>query len=127
MQKLIIFILILAGAAAANGQEVKRYNFGKPVTVVSYIKEVIVWKDGVKESAESFAGDKIEIYLSDSVIRITEKEQVLTYPISEVRVDEFLNVTFFQEDGTILHWIRQRRIFQIEPGDNTEEILYYVE
>lgn len=127
MKLVHISLLILIACATANAQSVKRYNFGKPATVISYIKEVITWKDGKKENAESFAGNKNEIYLSDSLIRVTEVDTVYEFLIMEIKVDDFGNVSFFQENGTILHWFRHRRIFQIEPGSSTQEILYYVE
>jgi len=127
MRLVKIFLLLVTVSTAASAQGVKRYNFGKPATVVSYIKEVITWKDGKKENAESFAGNKNEIFLSDSLIRVTEIDTVYTYKINEVRVDDFGNVSFFHEDGTVLHWFRHRRIFQIEPSSSTQEIIYYVD
>ena len=119
-------ILILA-CSATFGQGVKRYNFGKPATVVSMIKEVIVWEDGKKLSHNTYPGVRTEIFLSDSLVKITEPDTVYEYPIKELRVDQFQNVSFLQADGTIIRWHRQRRIVQIEPAATTEEIIYMIE
>lgn len=122
-----LFTLLIVCSFSVRAQQVKRYNFGKPATVESFIKEVIVWEDGKKIDAQTFAGDRNEIFLSDSLIRITEKDTVYEYIIEEVRVDDFMNVSWLYEDGTLLRWLRHRRIFQIEPANSTEEIMYYVE
>ena len=126
--RLILTTLLLLGASfASKGQTVIRFNFGEPATVVSFVKEVMVWQDGKKISHDSYAGDKMEIYLSDSLIRVTEKDTTHEYPIKEVRVDDFRNVSFLADNGTVLRWHRQQRLFQIEPSESTKEIVYYVE
>lgn len=127
MRFLLLLLVFTSAVGAAQAQRTERYNFGKPATLKSFIKEVIVWEGGKKASHETFAGDLIEIYLSDSIVKITEKDTVMEYLIKEVRVDEFKNVSFIQEDGTIIRWIRHRRMLEIEPSSNTEEIVYTVE
>ncbi len=117
----------MALAFTSKAQNVVRYNFGKPATVISYVKEVIVWENGKKTAHDSYAGDKNEIYLSDSLIRITEKDTVFEFLIKEVRVDDFENVSFLDVEENVLRWIRQTRLFQITPAKNTEEIIYYCE
>ena len=94
---------------------------------MGFIKEVIVWEDGVKKSAESFAGDKNEIYLSDTLVRVTEIKDKMEYKVKEVRVDDFQNVTFFTEDETVVMWYRQRRILTVEPGGKNTEVIYYID
>lgn len=127
MRFLFLIMVVVGVCSTSNAQRIKRYDFGEPATVVSFIKEVIVWDEGKKLSHESFPGDRMEIYLSDSLVKITEKDTVYMYPIKELRVDEFKNVSFIQEDGTIIRWHRHRRLIQIEPGTTTEEIIYTVE
>jgi hypothetical protein len=127
MRLILTTLLLISVSFASKGQTVIRYNFGEPATVVSFVKEVMVWQDGKKISHDSYAGDKMEIYLSDSLIKVTEKDTVYVYPIKEVRVDDFRNVSFLAENGTVLRWHRQQRLFQIEPDKTTEEIVYYVE
>jgi hypothetical protein len=118
---------MLLSSAFLHAQTVKRYNFGKPATVESYIKEVITWENGKKIGAESFAGDKMEIFMSDSLIRITEKSGIQEYVITEVRIDDFGNATFFNGDENVLRWFRHRRVFQLEPANSTVEVIYYVD
>ncbi|MGB0431366.1 MAG: hypothetical protein ACPGLV_12900 [Bacteroidia bacterium] len=127
MRTLIIAILLIVLGQVAKGQNVVRYNFGKPATVVSFVKEVIVWEEGKKVSHDSYAGDKSEIFLSDSLVRVTEKDTVIEFLIKEVRVDDFENVSFLDKQNNVLRWIRQTRLFQIEPAKTTEEIIYYCE
>ena len=123
----ILLILMIFLSSMASGQKVMRYNFGKPVTVESYVKEVILWENGAKKEADSYAGDLVKIFLSDSLVQITEIDTTISYPIEEIRVDDAGNITFFTEEKTTLHWIRETRIFQIEPVNSTVEILYYIE
>lgn len=127
MRFLFLVVVLIGAFSTAQAQLTERYDFGKPATLQSFIKEVIVWEGGKKASHETFAGDPIEIYLSDSLVKITEKDTVYKYPIKELRVDEFKNVSFIQEDGTIIRWIRHRRMLEIEPSSSSEEIIYTVE
>lgn len=126
MRYLFMAIVLLVGSSA-YAQKVERYNFGKPATVEGFIKEVIVWENGAKKSAESFAGDKNVIYLSDSVVRITEVKEKFEYDIKELRVDDFQNVTFFAKDETVIMWYRHRRLLRVEPGGKNIEVIYYIE
>lgn len=123
----LILLLAVVSYSTSHAQKVIRYDFGKPATVVGYIKEVIVWEDGVKTGAESFAGDKNEIYLSDSIIKISEVKDKIEYIVKETRVDDFYNVTFFAEDETVVTWFRKRRLVRVEPKGKNIEIIYYIE
>lgn len=110
-----------------QAQNIAAYDIGEPVELKSFIKEVIVWENGEKVDANTVAGQEVNIYLSNKLVRITETDSTYNYKIKEVRIDEFGTISFKAESETMLRFHKHRQLLQIEPEGNTEEILYYIE
>lgn len=123
----LTILLLLLPFLGFTQPKIVAESIGEAKTKVSYIKEVIEWNNGIKTNAESFAGDRIDLFISDRLIKIEEKDTTYTYKVDEVQVDELGNAIFKGEDNTVLHLLPHRNLFQIQPAGNTQEIIYYLE